>query len=369
MQGFGRRCFLKFMGLIAALGAARPGRAQGAKSRVVTVTDGQAWKGAGWTNADLDQALVGEMIARALVELTDQPDASSALAALIPQVADSSQRYGIKVNCVNADLPSHPVVVAALIDLLASAGASRENIIVYDRTDYELAKCGFSVGPTVYGSDQSGVGYNDELLVFTTGAVKLTRIITDRIDHLINVPVLKNHTMAGVTLSLKNHFGSTTRPDSLHGEKNDCSPGIAELNARPEIKDITRLVLIDALFGNYKTGLYGKPDYAPMSIIAAGDPVAADTVGQQMINTRRAQDSLDPIDARHIRDAAGMSLGTNDPDNIDHRQVLLNPVVEKPKPWEKDSGCQTAGGAGKGLALAAAAALAYGRGSAKTSRS
>jgi uncharacterized protein (DUF362 family) len=356
MEGFGRRCFLKIMGLLAALGVTRPGRAEGAQSRVVTVTDGQAWQGAGWADADLDPAVVKDMIVRALSELTDQPDASAALTALIPQIADPNQRYGIKVNCVNADLPSHPVVVFSLIELLTAAGASRENIVVYDRTDYELAKCGFFIGPTVYGSDHSGVGYNDEFLEFTTGAVKLSKILTDRIDHLINVPVLKNHTMAGVTLSLKNHFGSTTRPDSLHGEKNDCSPGIAELNARPEIRDITRLVLIDALFGNYKTGLYGKPDYAPMSIIAATDPVAADTIGQQLINTRRAQDSLEPIDAPHIRDAAGMSLGTNDPANIDHRQVLLDPVVEKPKPWEKDSGCSTA--SGKSLALAAAVALA-----------
>jgi len=352
MDGFGRRFFLKIMGLLAALGVARPGRAQGAKSLVVTVTDGRAWRGPGWADADLDPAVLKEMIARALTELTGQSDASAALAELIPQVMDPNQRYGIKVNCVNADLPSHPAVVTALIDLLASAGASRENIIVYDRTDYELAKCGFSISPSVYGSDHSGVGYNDEFLEFTTGAVKLSKILTDRIDHLINVPVLKNHTMAGVTLSLKNHFGSTTRPDSLHGEKNDCSPGIAELNARPEIKDITRLVLIDALFGNYKTGLYGKPDYAPMSIIAATDPVAADAVGQQLINARRAQDSLDPIDAQHIRDAAGRSLGTNDPANIDHRQVLLSPVAEKPKPWEKDSGCSTA--TGESLALAAA---------------
>ncbi|MFC1654646.1 DUF362 domain-containing protein, partial [Myxococcota bacterium] len=85
------------------------------------------------------------------------------------------------------------------------------------------AKCGFTIGPSVYGSDHAGAGYNDEFLEFTTGAVKLSKILTDRIDHLINLPVLKNHTMAGVTLSLKNHFGSTTRPDSLHGPQNDCS--------------------------------------------------------------------------------------------------------------------------------------------------
>jgi uncharacterized protein (DUF362 family) len=341
---------------LAALGLPRPGRSQTPKSRVVTITDGRAWQGPGWTDADLDRSVVKDMITRALWELTGQADASASLAELIPQISDPTQRYGIKVNCVNADLPSHPSVALALIDLLAAAGASRDNIVIYDRADFELARCGFTIGPTVYGSDHPGVGYQDEFMEFTTGAVKLSKILTDRIDHLINLPVLKNHTMAGVTLSLKNHFGSTTSPESLHGPENDCSPGIAELNARPEISNITRLVLIDALFGNHKTGLYGRPDYAPMSLIAASDPVAADTIGQSLINQRRARDGLEPIDAKHIRDAAGLGLGTNDPSRIDHQEIIRNPVIEKPKPWEKDPGCSTAGGTS--LTLAAGAALA-----------
>jgi hypothetical protein len=74
-----------------------------------------------------------------------------------------------------------------------------------------------------------------------------------------------------------------------------------------------------------------------------------------MINDRRAQENLDPLDAKHIRDAAARDLGTDDPAQIDHQEILINPVTEKPKPWEK-SGCSTAGG--KSLALAAGAALA-----------
>ncbi|MCD6217671.1 DUF362 domain-containing protein [bacterium] len=34
---------------------------------------------------------------------------------------------------------------------------------------------------------------------------KLSTILTNEIDVLINVPVMKNHGYAGVTLSLKNH--------------------------------------------------------------------------------------------------------------------------------------------------------------------
>ena len=72
------------------------------------------------------------------------------------------------------------------------------------------------------------------------------------------------------------------------------------------------------------------------------DPVAADALGQQMINERRVKEGLPVLDAKHIHDAAAMDLGTNRASQIDHARVLINPVIEKPKPWEKgSSSCST----------------------------
>jgi uncharacterized protein (DUF362 family) len=372
MSIFSRRGFLKGLTVLSSgslfgiFGSRRRARAQGAKSTVVTVSDGQAWKGAGWTNSDLDQTVLKTMIGRGLVELTGQANPGACLAALIPVISDPAQRYGIKVNCVNSELPSHPALVAAIVELLVEAGAPADNIIVFDRHDYELAACGYTLnsgpGCKYYGTDHDGVGLNQDWVNLTSGSVNLSSILTDRIDHIINIPVLKNHTMAGVTLSLKNHFGSIGQPQALHGAANDCSPGIAELNAQDQIRSKTRLVLIDALFGNYKTGLYGKPDFAPMSLIAASDPVAADTIGQQLINTRRAQDNLAAIDAMQLKEAAQLGVGQTDLSQIEHKTIELNPVIEKPKPW-KNSGCASAASSGKlsGLAIGAGLALALKR--------
>ncbi|MBW1809456.1 MAG: DUF362 domain-containing protein [Deltaproteobacteria bacterium] len=372
MSIFSRRGFMKGLTVLSSgsflgvFGFSRSGRAQGANSRVITLSDGQAWKGPNWTNSDLDQTVIKSMIVRGLKQLTGQADAVAALATLIPLISDPAQRYGIKVNCVNSDLPSHPAVVAATVELLVEAGARADNIIVYDRNDHELAACGYQInsgpGCKYYGTNHDGVGLHHDWVNLTNGSVNFSSILTDRIDHIINIPVLKNHTMAGVTLALKNHFGSIGQPEALHGAANDCSPGIAELNAQDQIRNKTRLLIIDALFGNYKTGLYGKPDFAPMSLIVASDPVAADTIGQQLINARRAREDLAAIDAKHIKEAAQLGVGQNDLSNIEHKTIEINPVIEKPKPW-KNSGCATAGSAGKvtGLAIATAGVLALKR--------
>jgi hypothetical protein len=174
--------------------------------------------------------------------------------------------------------------------------------------------------------------------------------------------------MAGVTLALKNHFGSIDRPSDLHGRANDGCPGIAEVNRQPVIRDQTRLVLIDATFATDHSGLGGRPDFAPMSLILATDPVAADAVGQQMINAERSRAGRDPIDAEHIRQAQALGLGVADLEAIDSVQVLLDPVPSKPKPWEQaesSSGGCAASPAGVsawvGLAAAGIRALMAGR--------
>ena len=311
------------------------------QSRVVVVSDGRAWSGPGWADADLDRGIVRQMLERAISDLTGQADELAALGSLFPGGLNAESRIGIKVNCVNDDLPSHPAVVLGLVDLLVEAGARPENIVVFDRMDADLADCGYApnrgVGLQVMGTDHSGVGYDEHPVTFSDGVLRFSRILTEGCDHLINVPVLKNHEMAGVTLALKNHFGTIDRPMLLHGADRSCCPGIAELNARPEIAGKTRLFLIDALFATYQGGLGSLPDFAPMAVLASQDPVAIDAVGQQLINAWRVIEGLAPIDALHIRQAAERGLGLADLQDLERLDVALAPVTQKPKPWLEES--------------------------------
>jgi len=372
VRGLSRRTVLR--GLLGAAGgtlaAAWTGgrRAQAASdsSRVIVLTDGRIWTGAGWGDADLDAGALRLALSHALVELTGQAEFSAALAALFPALGDPGQRYGIKVNCVNADLPTHPKVAAALAGLLVDAGARPENVVAFDRSDRELEKCGYQLGTgehfSALGCDHDEIGYDDSWLELSDGAVRLSRLVTDRIDHLVSMPVLKNHQMAGVTLSLKNHFGSVDDPSRLHGRANDCSPGIAELNADSRLRDRLRLVAIDATFATYESGLGSLPDCAPMALVVATDPVAADIVGQAVINERRQRDGLDLIDARHLHDAAGLGLGVADLAAIERVDIVLHAVEDKPKPWAGEGGCSTSAPAALApVAAAVGAAAAIGR--------
>jgi len=89
-------------------------------------------------------------------------------------------------------------------------------------------------------------------------------------------------------------------------------------------------------------------------------------VGQDLINSRRKKDSLQPLDARHIHQAASRGLGNDDLSLIERLEAVENPVTEKPKPWEKSgmNGCRSIQESGTGLlaGLAGAAALALRRG-------
>jgi uncharacterized protein (DUF362 family) len=359
-----RRQFIKTLtaSLAGLLGATffKQGRGQALKSKVVCVTDGKAWTGDSWDNQALEQQVITNMLDRALINLTSAKDSMTALKSLIPNLSSSS-RIAIKVNCVNSDLPSQPKVVLGLIDLLAEAGANINNIVIYDRSDAELVACGYKLNTSSEGikcySSQNKAGGYDDLLTRVSGAeVRLSKITSQQAEHIINVAVLKNHQMAGVSLTLKNHFGSIDRPEYLHGSDRNCSPEIARLYANQNIHGKTRLVLIDAMFATYKSGLAAKPDFAPMTLIAATDPVAADSVGQEMINLRRQQDKLEPIIAEHIVAAQKLGLGTGQSSQIDKIELRLDPVTEKPKPWLKESsGCQTIEGHNQNLVLTAAA--------------
>ncbi|MBN2493344.1 MAG: DUF362 domain-containing protein [Deltaproteobacteria bacterium] len=352
-----RRSFIQSALSAAALALWPRGlRAQPAgRSRVVVVRDGRAWTGRGWTDTDLDAGRVEAMIARALRELVGLDDEIEALRILLPDLVDA--RVAIKVNCVNRALPTHPRFTDALAALITRAGAQASQLLVYDRSDHELARCGYALGQgermRVVGCDHAGYGYEQEIAL-GEAALRLGRIATEA-DHLLSAPVLKQHEMAGVTLSLKNHFGSIDHPELLHGRDRQCSPGIAELNACEALRSRSRLALVDALFGSFASGLAGEPDFAPMAVIASVDPVAADAVGQALINARREEQGLGPVDAVHLRDAQAAGLGCCDLERIERIEIELAPVEEQ----RGETGCGPTGrpGAAGLVALLAPAAL------------
>ena len=170
-----------------------------------------------------------------------------------------------------------------------------------------------------------GIGY-DENAVVDLGKgkqVQLSKILTEHCTYLINVPVLKDHNRCGVTLGMKNHYGSINEPWLCHD--GFCDPYIANLNAVSHIKDKTKLLLCDALFGIYQGGPLGAPQWINRQLLASTDPVALDYTGMTIINQQRRErgESLIAEKARHIHTAASLGLGTDDPQQIERVELQL----------------------------------------------
>ena len=138
--------------------------------------------------------------------------------------------------------------------------------------------------------------------------------ILRRATALINVPILKDHGIAGVTLALKNHLGTCDNPGSLH--PNHGNPGIADLNAHPEIAKKTRLVVCDATRAVYNGGPRFRPRFAwaPNMIMVSTDPVALDSFGLEVIDRARKKAGLGSVAPRagHIGTAQRRGLGMAD---------------------------------------------------------
>lgn len=253
-------------------------------------------------------------------ELTGKNSPSEAWKTIL-RGYEKGQIVGIKVNCINRRCPSHPEVVYALVESLLEAGVAEEDIIIWDRRSDELdRKGGYKLnrsgkGVRCFGTDEPGWGYEEKPVLIEDQQVRLSRILTC-CDHLINVPVLKDHRRAGVTLSLKNHLGSVDQPKLLHG--NNCDPYLAKLNALPEIRDRTRLILLDAVLGICKGGPGGPPQFAPNILAVSTDTVAIDRFGLDLINEERRRRELEEATglAKHLKTAASIGLGAYEKEKI-----------------------------------------------------
>lgn len=316
-----RREFIKdvsLAGLGLAVGpalldiASRRASAQVGTSKLVIAEHPDAVKG-----VSVNPEVTRNMVDMGIMQFTGQSNVADAWASILPSFSPNDM-VTIKVNCINQRLASHPEVVDAITAGLIAAGVKENNIIIWDRTNRELTDSKFKLntgktGVRCFGTNEKGWGYDKQVRV-TNKNLRLSKILTSS-DHIINVPLIKDHGMAEVTLSMKNHYGSVNQPGTLHG--NRCDPYIADLNNIPEIRDKTRLIVLDGLMGIYKGGPSGPPQFIYNSVILGQDPVALDYQGWKILETERKKHGMNLPEPRHIKTAAKLALGTNDPNNID----------------------------------------------------
>ena len=280
-----------------------------------------------WDGEALVPEAIRQMLDASITQLTGLDDAAEAWTALF----DPGERIAIKVNAFrNSLIWTHVPLVMAVTERLQEAGIPAEQIVIFDYYTSELEEAGYPVnqdGPGVrcYGTDSN----------YTAGwalvgsDIRLSDILLG-CDALINMPVLKSHTLAGISFAMKNHYGTFDRPSSFHhGEW--INRGMAELNALPPIKDTTRLIIGDVLTAclRYANSYpYWRSDMTGDSIFMSFDPVAHDTVGLEVFSQLLTDDGGNPAAATGqatpwLESGAELGLGTNDPDNIELVEVSL----------------------------------------------
>jgi len=353
---FSRRAFLKYTG--AATGLYLAGRwlrgpslaLADDRSRVVSVYNSDA------TNYDyvtgyhweyVDQSVVNNMVAQGVMALTGETNTVDAWNELVPYQAGES--ILIKFNFNNSgcttggDNNIDPIAETAnaIVDGLTSIGVPGDKIWMADpsRSVSDRFRSGI-INPNIqyysYYSCSSpnyhSVDYVDpgspaaSIATCPAGEKILPSQVFVDADHLINVPILKSHG-SYVTLALKNHYGSVmcenyTR-STMHayfnqgGNSAGCDLNttniLADINNNPHIKNKTRLVVGDGLFGNAYTNwqdterwnIFGNDD--SNILFFSTDPVAISSVMTDYIMAERGWQDHEQLHA-----GAYIGLGVHD---------------------------------------------------------
>ncbi|MBU6391421.1 MAG: DUF362 domain-containing protein, partial [Planctomycetes bacterium] len=126
---------------------------------------------------------------------------------------------GIKLNCLSGKIMSpHVAVVESIIQGLKLAGIKDKNIMVFERFNRELEASGFRIrrmaeGVQCFGTDDlPGGGYDAEPELAHSVGTCFSKIVSRLCTAIINVPVLKDHDLAGVSVAMKNFFGVIHNP-------------------------------------------------------------------------------------------------------------------------------------------------------------
>jgi uncharacterized protein (DUF362 family) len=222
----------------------------------------------------------------------------------------SGEKVVIKPNCAWDRTPEQaantdPELIGELVRLCVAAGAA--SVVVVDSTCHDAGRA-FERSGIGQAAREAGANIAHQRSAGTVqlelggtrlGAWDVLRPIAEA-DRVINVPIVKHHSLTGATLGMKNWFGALVgRRSQLHQRIHQVC---AELGAafRPTLTvvDATRIL----------TG--GGPTGGSLSLVkeldqiaVATDPVAADAWGASLLER-------DAHELPHLEIAGRLGLGS-----------------------------------------------------------
>ena len=300
------------------------GESSGGNSRIVISRD----TGLRPSESSLDAERLHKLLDRAVQALFDRDDPVSAWRCVVKP----GEVVGLKVNCLAGRwMSTTPELVEAVCERLQQAGIKGQDIIVWDRLNTDLEDAGFPIrykGPGIRYIGNDVLGYEPELMVYGAAGSLVCRTLTRVCDAVINMPVLKDHGIAGLPGALKNMFGAIHNPNKYHLDNGD--PYVADVYSLSPIRSKTRLAICDATTAQYEGGPSFMPHWTwPFNGLLVGtDPVALDHTAWHIIERKRAEMNMSSLKAikrepTYIATAASAqhNLGTDDPSLIDVIEV------------------------------------------------
>lgn len=257
---------------------------------------------------------------------------NKALEALggIEKYIKKGQKVVIKPNIAWDKTPeeaanTNPSLVAEVVKKCLAAGASQ--VVVFDHTCDNwkatyvrsgIEEAARKAGAKVVAADLES--YYEEVTLPSAVKLKKTKIHKELIacDVWINMPILKNHGGAKMSVSMKNYMGIVYDREYFHSnDLQQCIADVCTWEKRPVLN------IVDAYRIMFQNGPRGKSagDTALVkSLIISPDIVAADTAAIKLFNQVKTM-SIDQVG--HIGKGESMGLGTTDLQKLDVKQLKV----------------------------------------------
>ena len=266
-----------------------------------------------------------------------------------------------------ARLSSDASVLHNVVDGLKEAGVGARDVVVYNRYREETFAAGIDKWvPSGVRMEFASERYNDvqldmegydaehfmEMAIIKPGEnmddprfrrSHVAKVIARQVNKFINLPVLKHHQSAGVTIALKNmSHGMVNNVNRSHitPTSNACGIFIPSVVSLPVIRQKAVLHICDAVKASYHGGPGARPQFVweHKTMYFSTDPVAMDKTGLAAIDAKRKEVGMASIalskpdnashylncQVEHIEIAGQLGLGVFDDAKIDVKRFKLS---------------------------------------------
>ena len=309
-----------------------------------------------------------QMLDKGMMELTHAPSVEEAWREFF----EPGDVVGIKLNPVGQPaVISSPELTRAIISRLERIGIPHKDVVAYDRYGQQFQKAGFvdwlpeGVRWTCGSAENVSIqldmdGYEPDVYMemplihpnylsdYKIDDPHLRRsyvakFVTRDVNKIINVPLLKHHQSAGVTMALKNmSHGFVNNVSRSHASTtaNACGLFIPAVVDLPIIREKVVLNILDGV----KAAYHGGPGttvqhytWEHRTMYFGTDPVALDKVGWKAIDVQREKVGRAPIalmkpdehsrwlngQVEHIELSAAFGLGVFEDEKIRVKRIDL----------------------------------------------